>query len=108
MSTYRGWYEHLGYIYRDAPGHPYANSRGYVFEHRLIMEAHLRATQPDSPYLIQLGDQLYLRPEVTVHHRNSVATDNRIENLQPLTNGEHIALHHEQRRQILDWLAYGG
>lgn len=87
-----------GYIFVLMPQHPYALADGYVQEHRLVLEQHLRETDPDSPYLERLGDQLYLRRDITAHHRNDVKDDNRPENLQPLTNGEHVALHHEQRR----------
>lgn len=38
-----------------------------------------------------IGRRLTL--DEVVHHRNEVKTDNRIENLQLMTNGEHTALH---------------
>lgn len=56
-----------GYVLLYRPGDPHANSRGWCFEHRLVMAQHL-------------GRPL-LRIE-TVHHINGDRADNRIENLQ--------------------------
>lgn len=75
----KGWYKMSGYIMRKAPYHPYANSRGYVPEHRLVMEN-------------QINRYLIPRKEL-VHHINGVRDDNRIENLQ-LTNPKDHARGH--------------
>lgn len=82
-------------------GHPFATrvsrTGGYVLEHRLVMEEHLRKTEPSSPYLVELDNQLYLRRDIEVHHRNGVKTDNRIENLQAMTRSGHTAHHAPER-----------
>lgn len=87
-----------GYRYqRVGTAHPFA-SNGYVLQHRLVMEEYLRSTDPGSPYLVRLGNQLYLAPEFQVHHRDEDKTNNSVENLQCVTPEEHQRLHAEMRR----------
>lgn len=95
MSNYRGWFQAGPYIRVHAEDHPFA-SDGYVLHHRLVVEQHLRVVDPESQYLMRLGNQLYLRPEIVVHHRDGVKDNNEIENLEPMTGDEHVALHHQQ------------
>lgn len=69
-----------GYILIASPGHPYAENRGYVREHRLVMEKHIGR---------------YLLPKEDIHHLNEDKTDNRIENLVLFKNrSEHIKMFH--------------
>src|SRR3990167_4520458 len=56
-----------GYVLRFMPNHPKCNQRGYVFEHRLIIEK-------------QIGR--YLHKWEVVHHINKRLDDNKIENLK--------------------------
>lgn len=86
-----------GYIYLLAPNHPFTKT-GYVFEHRLVMEIWLRENDPDSKYLIRLGDNLYLSPEFLVHHDDEVKSNNDIDNLVCMTPGEHVRHHSAKRR----------
>jgi uncharacterized protein (DUF1330 family) len=65
-----------GYILIKFREHPNAQTNGYIYEHRLVMEKHLGR---------------YLKPEETIHHLNGDKTDNRIENLKLFASkSEHI------------------
>lgn len=55
-----------GYILIHSPEYPCRRNKGYVLEHRLVMEKHIGR---------------YLFPHEVVHHINGIKTDNRIENL---------------------------
>lgn len=68
-----------GYILIYIPEHPRANGRGYVFEHRLVMEKILGR---------------YLTKEERIHHNNGIINDNRLGNLRLFSSfTEHIAFH---------------
>jgi hypothetical protein len=70
------------YWMRFVSDHPAANPLGYVLEHRLVMEE-------------QLGRPL--ATDEIVHHINHDPTDNRPENLEAMTQGEHAARHARER-----------
>lgn len=68
-----------GYVRVLDPENPGADTRGYVYEHRLVMES-------------IVGRRLH--PGEVVHHRNLIKTDNRPENLQLCASqAEHLAIH---------------
>ena len=75
-----------GYIAVYKPDHPFPNiynrGKGYVLEHRLMMEEYIGR---------------YLRKDEVVHHKNDIRHDNRIENLLLTSHGEHIGNHNRKR-----------
>jgi hypothetical protein len=74
-----------GYIRVLMPDHP-RNIKGYVYEHRLLMERYVGR---------------HLMPWETVHHINEIKTDNRIENFFLCMHSEHSALHMEGRKPTM-------
>jgi hypothetical protein len=71
------WQRNDGYIWVHRPDHP-NNRKGYVLEHRLVLET-------------QLGRLLL--PSEIAHHINGVRDDNRPENLEVMTRSTHMKLH---------------
>ena len=68
-----------GYIYILKPTHPFCTKKGYIREHRFVMEQYLGR---------------YLKPEERVHHINGIKDDNRRKNLKLLSGmSEHFKLH---------------
>lgn len=96
-ANYRGGFRTAdGYIMRPVKDHPFA-PHGKMFEHRLVVERHLRKTDPDSPYLTEVNGVSYLRPDIQIHHIDGVRDHNKIGNLQPMTPAEHTRWHQRHR-----------
>lgn len=68
-----------GYILIKVFNHPNADVRGYIPEHRLVMEQHLGR---------------YLQEEEVIHHKNGIKNDNKIENLELFENHSQHMIHH--------------
>lgn len=80
-----------GYKIIHKPEHPTSNKRGYVREHRYVMEIHLGRALT--------GDE-------NIHHLNGVRHDNRIENLELWStsqpSGQRIADKVKWAKEILE------
>lgn len=71
---------HNGYRMIKAPdGYPGADGKGYIREHRLVLEKKLGRL---------------LEPDEVAHHINHDKLDNRPDNLEVMTLAEHTSSHH--------------
>lgn len=78
--------DRAGYVLVWEPLHPNKSFHGWQYEHRLLVEGFLGR---------------YLASGEHVHHLNGVKDDNRLENLQVLSQNEHAALSGIEYRQKL-------
>ena len=69
------WKDKDGYIHIYNPNHPFAQKKGYIAEHRLVIEKFLGR---------------YLEPWEQVHHINGIKDDNRLENLELVIRKKHF------------------
>lgn len=65
------------------PDHPFA-VKGYVKTHRLVYEHYLK---------ILFDEDIYIPPEIDIHHNNENTLDNSLINLTALEHGEHSRNH---------------
>ena len=68
-----------GYILVMRPDHPHADCKGYVREHRLVVEKRLGTI---------------LDKSILVHHADERKSNNDDENLDCMTIGQHVSHHH--------------
>lgn len=61
-----------------APTHPFAKSKGHIYEHRYVIEKHLGR---------------FLQSNEHVHHRDGNGRNNQIENLELITALRHVQYH---------------
>lgn len=78
-SNHKGYYMRQGYMVRLVTEHPFADKRGYVLEHRLVMEHHLGR---------------FLKPGEVVHHKDQDRLNNDIGNLELLEGQSNHAKDH--------------
>ena len=75
-----------GYVCVFEPNHPAASKRGYVYEHRVIMERHIGR---------------FLNKNEDVHHIDKNRQNNSISNLLLLSRSEHHRLHRTEQTGII-------
>ena len=85
-------FKHLGYIKVFKPEHPFSDNKGYMLEHRLVME-------------IKLGR--YLKQDEIVHHKDGDRENNDISNLKLLSRFSHADLHCTNKKPVAQ-LSLGG
>lgn len=75
------------YNYAVVPKHPNATDKGYVLEHRIVMENSLGRL---------------LRKDEVVHHKNGNTKDNVLGNLSLMTKSEHSRGHQSTGRKCVE------
>ena len=95
-----------GYIMENVPGHPKGGKirdRGkatYILKHRLIIERNYGKFPKE--LFENICGWIVLKDCYDVHHINEDKTDNRLENLEVLTRGEHTTIHNFEKTIIRD------
>lgn len=99
-SSYKGHREKIksGYRFIRVPEHPFAEKQGWVREHRLVAERYL-LTEENS---IEINGELYLKPELEVHHIDENKLNNDKDNLMVLTKSEHRSLHNNTNKYYME------
>lgn len=80
-------------VYR--PKHPFADTYGFVLQHRLIVQENAHMFNRNC--FIDMQGVLYLKKDLVVHHKDGNHSNNDINNLQILSRGEHTTMHNKSR-----------
>lgn len=83
-----------GYVFELHPQHPNCNSKGYIFQHRIVLEKYLG---------------IYLNKKECTHHINGIKDDNRIKNLMLFKNhSAHVTYHNNKNLCPKHWILFDG
>lgn len=80
-----------GYRYIKCSNHPFANSQGFVCEHRLIAEKYL--LNDDNSVVID--GKSYLSKKCVIHHIDFNKLNNDYKNLIVMDSSEHMRMHNK-------------
>ena len=84
---------HYGYKLIRKIDHPFANSDGFVFEHRLVAEKYLL----NNDNSVEINGTLYLHPDYIVHNIDFDRLNNDVSNLYIMKRCEHTKFHWKLR-----------
>lgn len=82
---------YYGYRLLRKLDHPFKNSEGFVFEHRLIAEKFLLNEENS----IIVDNKRYLSSDFVVHHKDFDRLNNEVNNLEIMKKGDHVSLHNK-------------
>ena len=85
FPNYKGRKLDSGYVLIYNPDHPYSEGTGHIYEHRLVMEAHIGR---------------YLTKEEVIHHIDGDKENNKIENLMLFKNNSDHLRYHKKIRDL--------
>ena len=94
------WNHNVVDVYVYEPTHPYADKRGRIVKHRLIVERNRHLFEDDCFVLI--NGYYALKKELSVHHKDGNHRNNDISNLEVFTRAEHTAHHNKEKVIIRD------
>lgn len=81
VNSLTNMFKQHGYVKRKVTEHPYSDKRGYVMEHRLVVEENLGK---------------FLPKHAVIHHKNGIRDDNRLENLEIIQEQAKHAKSHDK------------
>lgn len=97
------YYYNNGFKYQriKVHNHPYKGFDDYYPYHRYVVEQNHELF--DDSYFDIINGEYYLKPKTIVHHKDENTLNNDINNLIPLTIGEHTSLHNKEKEIIRDF-----
>ncbi len=78
-----------GYEFIRIKNHPFAEDDGFIRKHRLVAERYLMTEEQS----VIINGNMYLNPELEVHHIDENKLNNSPENLIIVTKSEHRTIH---------------